>query len=350
MKIHIFYETAKLFFLVTALAVIVSCASSPSQPLSQLPHQEMLWPQAPEPARIAFVKSFSQPEDLGFSRSFLGRIADFITGESELKLVRPMAIIADSLNNVYVADPGVKGVHRFSFSKGEHEVIRLEDDQPLLSPVAFALGLDDTVYVSDSALNQVFMIGPDSRTAQVLKLDDELKQPTGITFDSQTGQLIIVDTADHKIKVFNKNGVLQKKFGQRGDGEAEFNYPTMVWRNDQGHLFISDTLNFRVQEFDQQYNFIRQFGKHGDATGDFAMPKGIATSKYGHVYVVDSLFHAFQVFDETGKLLLYVGGQGQQDGEFWLPTGIFIGANDTIYIADSHNRRVQVFRYIGGGL
>lgn len=350
MKVHIFYKITKLLFLIAALTVIVTCASAPSKPLSKLPHQNLLWPQAPEPARIAFVKSFSQPEDLGFSRSFLGRLADFIAGESELKLVRPMAIIADSHNNVYVADPGVKGVHRFSFSNGEHEVIRLEDDRPLLSPVGFALGLDDTVYVSDSALNRIFIIGPDSNTAQVLKLDDELKQPTGIAFDKQTGQLIVVDTAAHQVMVFNKNGTLQTKFGQRGDGEAEFNFPTMIWRNAQGHLFVSDTLNFRVQEFDQQYNFVRQFGKHGDATGDLAMPKGIATDKYGHVYVVDGLFHAFQVFDKTGKLLLYVGGQGQQDGEFWLPTGIFIGANDTIYIADSHNRRVQVFRYIGGGL
>jgi len=345
-----FYQTTKLLFFVAALTVIVSCASAPSQPLSQLPLQELRWPQAPESARIAFVTSFSKPEDIGFNRGFLGRFADFIAGESELKLVRPMAIIADSRNNVYVADPGIKGVHRFSFSNGEHEVIRLQDDQPLLSPVDFALGPDDTVYVSDSALNQIFIIGPDSNTAQVLKLDDELKQPTGITFDSQTGQLIIVDTAVHQIKVFNKKGVLQTKFGQRGDAEGEFNYPTMIWRNEQGHLFVTDTLNFRIQEFDQQYNFIGQFGKHGDATGDLAMPKGVATNKYGHVYVVDSLFHAFQVFDQSGKLLLYVGGQGQQHGEFWLPTGIFIGANDTIYIADSHNRRVQVFRYIGGGL
>lgn len=263
-------------------------------------------------------------------------------------MVRPMATIVDSRGNLYVADPGVKGVHRYSLSESKYEIIRREDRNSLPSPVGFALGPDDRIYVSDSSLNQILVIEPNSEIAKPLILKTEVNQPTGIALDTKTGYLYVVDTADHKIKIFRPDGTLHSSFGQRGTGDGEFNFPTMIWRNQNGHLWITDTLNFRIQEFDEDGRFIRQFGNVGDGTGNLSRPKGVAIDKYGHIYVVDSMFHAFQIFDQEGKLLLYIGGQGQNPGEFWLPTGIYIGSNETIYVADSHNRRIQVFRFIGG--
>lgn len=343
------HSTIHKLLLCIGIALLNACASAPSQPLSQIPPQTQVWPDPPATARIAYVMDFSQPEDLGFTRGFFRKISDFFTGESEAKLIRPMAIIVDAKNNIYVADPGAKGVHRFSYQHGKHDIIRLKDNKPLLSPVALARGPADKIYISDSSLKQIFVADAGSEFAEPLTLSAELQQPTGIAFDPQRQELIVADTTAHKIKIFNHKGDLLNSFGGRGDSDAQFNYPTLIWRDSNGHLLVTDSLNFRIQEFDPQYHFIRQFGQHGDATGYLARPKGIATDKTGHIYIVDGLFHALQVFDHSGNLLLYIGGQGSQSGKFWLPTGIYIGENDTIYVADSHNHRIQVFRYIGGG-
>lgn len=320
------------------------CAPPVQTVQSQVP---LIWPAAPDAPRIAFVKAFSRPEDLGISRGFLQRVADLLFGRDESRLVRPMAVVA--LGNVlYVADPGAKGVHRFDQKEGSYALIRAASGAPLVSPVGLALGDAGEVYVSDSALATVFVIRPGAKEASPLALDTRLGQPTGIAFDAAGGRLFVVDTSAHRVNVFRRDGALESSFGGRGTAAGEFNYPTLIWRTSEGRLYVTDSLNFRIQSFDESGRFLAKFGGHGDGTGDLPRQKGVATDHYGHVYVVDSLFHAIQIFDRSGRFLLSLGGMGRERGEFWLPTGLFIGEDDRIYVADSYNRRVQVLRYIGG--
>jgi DNA-binding beta-propeller fold protein YncE len=327
------------------LGLALSGCVTPAQNLED--SAPLVWPAAPDAPRIAFVKAFSRPEDLGISRGFFQRVADLVFGHDESRLVRPMAVVAVG-DVIYVADPGAKGVHRFDQKEGSHELIHAAGGGPLLSPVGLALGEAGEVYVSDSALAAVFVIRPGAKEAVRLDLVASLGQPTGIAFDPVHGRLFVVDTSAHRVNVFSRDGVLETSFGRRGTGEGEFNYPTLIWRTPAGRLYVTDSLNFRIQSFDERGRFLSKFGGLGDGTGDLPRQKGVATDRYGHIYIVDSLFHALQVFDDRGRLLLSLGGMGRERGEFWLPTGLFIGADDKIYIADSYNQRVQVLRYIGG--
>jgi len=307
----------------------------------------MVWPGPPEPARIAYVKSFSRPEDLGIGKSLLERITELFAGRRDAHLIRPMAVVAEG-GVIYVADPGARAVHRFDEGRGRYLQVRLAADKPLPSPIGLARGGGGKVYLTDSALAGVFVIGQDSETATAVPLQTRLIQPTGIAVDPDTGRLYVADTQAHQVYVFNADGTLRTTFGRRGEGDGEFNYPTLLWRDSKGRLYVTDSMNFRVQVFDSQGEFLAKFGKQGDGGGDMIRQKGVATDHDGHIYVVDALFHALQIFDGDGRLLLSVGGLGHGPGEFWLPTGLFIGEGDTVYIADSYNQRVQVLRYVGG--
>lgn len=333
--------------LLTVFMVSLALAGCSTPTQNTEPTMPLVWPAAPDAPRIAFVKQISRPEDLGITRGLLQRAADLLFGRDETRLVRPMAVVAQG-DRLYVADPGSKGVHRFDQKEGSHALIYAAGDAPLPSPVGLALGASGEVYVSDSALATIFVIRPGSTAAQALVLDTKLGQPTGIAFDAASGRLFVVDTSAHRVNVFSRSGVLESSFGQRGTGDGEFNYPTLIWRTPQGRLYVTDSLNFRVQSFDEQGRFLAKFGGVGDGPGDLPRQKGVATDQYGHVYIVDSLMHALQVFDERGSYLMSLGGMGRERGEFWLPTGLFIGADDTIYVADSYNQRVQVLRYVGG--
>jgi DNA-binding beta-propeller fold protein YncE len=335
---------------IAALCVVLALAAcAPSDRTVEQLEAPLVWPPAPAAPRITFLNAFSRPEDLGISRGFFQRMADAVFGKTESRLIRPMAIVGvDGV--LYVADPGARGVHRFHPASGSYDLIRAEGDLPLPSPVGLARGAEGEVYVADSALGRVFVIRRGATAAIPVALGASMRQPTGIAFDPATGRLFVVDTAAHRVNVFNRDGTLAHSFGRRGSGDGEFNYPTLLCRTPQGRLYLTDSLNFRVQILDEQGRFIGKFGRIGDGTGDLARHKGIATDRQGHIYVVDALFHSVQVFDESGSLLLSVGALGRDRGEFWLPTGIFISEDDTIYVADSYNQRVQVFRYIGGPL
>jgi sugar lactone lactonase YvrE len=325
------------------LAVCLPFAAAEQAP------EKLVWPQAPAQPRVEFIKSFSRPADLGIGKGFLERVKDWFFGETEERLIRPMAVVSSG-GVLFVADPGARGVHRFDVAAGEYALITAADNSPLPSPVGLASGAAGEVYVTDSRLAQVFVIRPGAKSALALRLDVKLTQPTGIAFDAASGRLHVVDTAEHRIHIFERDGSLAGSMGRRGSGDGEFNYPTYLWRTTEGRLYVTDSLNFRVQAFDARGQFAGKFGRQGDGTGDAGRQKGVATDRYGHVYVVDALFHGVQIFDATGRLLLPLGERGRERGEFWLPTGIFIDRSDgdTIYIADSYNQRIQVLRYVGG--
>lgn len=340
------------FLLVHAiLAVLLLSACSgggkPVLPPGQAPASSQVWPQSPETPRIAWVASFERPEDLGIQKSILGKLSDWIFGGEDIRIIQPMAVLAVG-NLIYVADPGIKAVHRFDLKLQQHTLIRRKDGQPLISPVALTHDQAGTVYIADSALAQVFRASAGTNQAIPMALGGKLGRPTGLVMDKSGRHLFVVDTANHQLRKYRLNGSLVKTIGKRGTGKAQFNYPTMIWRDGNGHLLVTDSLNFRIQQFDENGRFVSMFGKHGDGTGNFSRPKGVATDKGGHVYVVDSLFHAVQIFDTRGHLLLNFGSHGNAQGEFWLPTGMYIDSGNTIYVADSRNRRIQVFRYIGG--
>jgi DNA-binding beta-propeller fold protein YncE len=320
-----------------------ACAPAPPKPDEQA---RLVWPDHPNPPRIAYVKQFSKPDDFGIAKGFFERLGALIFGGSEARLIRPLAVVATD-RAVYVADPGASGVHRFDLTAARHDLIVAEGGQALPSPVSLALGNAGEVYVADSDLAKVLVIRPGAKFATPLALP-EMAQPTGIAFDKSAGNLYVVDTGAHRIQVFKPDGTPAFGFGGRGDGAGEFNYPTLIWLDPAGRLYVTDSLNFRIQVFDRQGKYLSRFGQVGDGAGDNIRPKSVATDSHGHVYVVDALQNALQIFDARGRYLLSVGRIGSDRGEFWLPAGIYIGEDDTIYIADSYNQRIQVLRYIGG--
>ena len=306
------------------------------------------WPAAPAKAKVRFVSSFSNPDDLGIERGFFQWVSDLFTGEESFQLIRPMSVVVTAKNQIYVADPGSKGVHRFDLQAKEYRLITRENELVLSSPVALSLGPDDSVFVVDSDLAQVFKISSKAEHAVRVLTSVEFKQPTGIAFDPEQKRIYISDTANHQIKIINAQGELEKSFGQRGERAGEFNYPTYLWFDQYRRLIVTDSLNFRVQVFDSKGEYIYKFGRLGNASGNLSRPKGIAVDKRGYIYIVDALFNAVQIFNDKGALMLPFGNQGQEPGQFWLPAGIFLNNNDEIYIADSHNQRVQILRYVGG--
>ncbi|HET9578081.1 MAG TPA: SMP-30/gluconolactonase/LRE family protein [Usitatibacter sp.] len=326
-----------------ALAAVAGCAVAPRPAVDATP---LVWPDPPDAARIAWVQAIARPEDFGIAKGFLERLGEILLGPRDARLIRPMAV-AVAGQALFVADPGAGGVHRLDRAAARYDLVRLERDTPMRSPVGLAVGAQGEVYVTDSGAADVFVIRPGAKHA-VRAGFAHMAQPTGIAFDAQRKLLYVVDTGADRVNVFEPDGRLRASFGQRGKGDGEFNRPTHVWCDSQGNVFVTDALNYRVQVFGPDGRFRRQFGQAGDASGDFMRHKGVATDSHGHVYVVDGLLGQLQIFDGQGRLLLALGSIGSDRGEFWLPAGVFVAADERIYVADSFNSRVQVFRYVGG--
>jgi len=343
-----FRNTVYIILSAIVASTIIACASNEEK------HgiSKQVWPAPPATARIAFEQSFSTPEEFGIEKGLWQWIGDFVFGADDNRMIRPMAIVTTDNRHIFVADPGVRGVHRFDRHDNSYQLIKGENGFDLPSPVALAADSNGNVFVTDSKLAKLFIIRKNSQFVQPFNLDTELKQPTGISIEPETGDIYLIDTAQHQVLVFNTAGKLINRFGKNGVLAGEFNYPTMISQR-HGTLFVTDALNYRIQLFDLDGEYLSSFGQAGQSSGYLARPKGVASDEDGNIYVVDALLNNVQLYDASGQYLMTFGEQGQRPGQFWLPTGIYISPQQKIYVADSHNHRVQVFRYLGdtgGGL
>ncbi len=309
------------------------------------PAVNVVWPAAPDPAKIRYVSSIAGSRDLGIPRSFLRRLGEFIAGASEDWLVRPTGVAA-SEDFLAVADPGTPALFLFDRAVRRLHKVTQGENEDLVSPVGVALDEASNVYLADSYRRHIYVYDRKGGLRHVWGAD-VLKRPTALAFDERRKRLHVADTAGHRVLVYDANGELVLSIGDRGTGDGEFNWPSHLCLDRDGHLYVVDALNFRVQVFDADGRFLSKFGRHGDGSGDFARPKGVGVDSQGHVYVADALFDTVQIFDRDGRFLLAFGSQGVGAGEFWLPVGVAIDRQDRIYVTDSYNQRVQLFEFLG---
>ncbi|MCU7933122.1 MAG: hypothetical protein KZQ90_20190 [Candidatus Thiodiazotropha sp. (ex Codakia rugifera)] len=299
----------------------------------------LVWPAAPEISRIKFITEFRSAEDLGFKNNFFRRILDLLTGSEEHTMSRPYTIAVNA-NRIAVADPDAAVVHLFEMDGKSYRKIDHAGINRLESPIGVSLA-DNRLFVADSKLNKVFVLNSNLKTLYVL---EGFLRPTSLVFDPKLQQLYIADTLAHEVLVFDFDGNLLYKIGERGEQDLQFNFPSHLAFSDQ-RLFVNDTMNFRVQSFDNSSRHLYTFGKQGNASGYFTQSKGLALDSDGHIYIADALANRIQIFDQSGTFLLEFGSIGDTPGKFRMPSGLAIW-DDKIFVADSYNQRIQVFQYL----
>lgn len=302
------------------------------------------WPFAPAKARVTYVESI-----YGFSRGANTRtILNAITGSTDKDndaFLLPVAMATGADGRMAVVDMGRKCVHLYLPVQKNYIRIYGSGAEKFISPVDVVFDDQMSLYVSDST-GKIFVFDPGGKFMATWKKAgvEPLQRPTGITYVPSEKSVYVVDTLANRIYAFNAEGTVSKSFGQRGDQDGQFNFPTQLFASADGKLYVTDSLNFRIQILDTSGTFLSMFGHHGDGSGDLAMPKGVAVDPAGVIYVVDSLFDNVQLFNEQGEFLLTVGGRGVNFGEFWLPSGAYIDAGRKLYVCDTYNHRVQIFQ------
>jgi DNA-binding beta-propeller fold protein YncE len=293
---------------------------------------------------VVYVRDISRPADIGAKPPFFSRLANWITGVNVKKdsLDKPFGLALDDAGNLLVTDTGANAVCLLDLSRKKWTRWEAVGKTRFQSPVAVARH-GPTIFVADSALGKVLAF--DEKGKPQFEITNELERPSGIAILGD--KLFIADSQRHQVAIFDVSGKFISKFGRRGTGPGEFNFPTHVSVDAAGLIYVTDSLNDRIQVFDADGRFQRSFGSAGDGPGHFSRPKGVATDNAGHVYVVDAVFDNVQIFDGQGRLLLNWGEAGLAPGEFWLPNAIVISRNNDIYVADTYNHRIQVFHYTG---
>jgi DNA-binding beta-propeller fold protein YncE len=308
-----------------------SSRRTPPQPIDRV------WPDAPAPARIRYIRSLTPAA--AARPGVFRRIWEVVSGgRDQPVMAQPYGMDVGPLDRLYVADAAGGAVHVYELRTGRYT--KLNVDAEALIDVAV---LGDRLFVTDSVGARVLCLDSRGRRIWTRGREDGFERPTGIV--GAGNRLHVVDTLGHRIVTLSPEGRVLGTFGSRGGEPGQLNFPTNIARDREGLLYVSDSMNFRVQIFSADGRYRSSFGRLGDGSGDLNRPKGIAVDSDGHIYVVEGFHDVVQIFERDGQFLLAFGEPGHGEGEFWLATGIHIH-DDRIYVADSANGRVQEFEYL----
>jgi DNA-binding beta-propeller fold protein YncE len=352
---------------VSAVGVMAGGCGRPAGRLLVPPEPAVVWPAAPEVARIRWVGALASSADLHAARSGAEAFKAALRGKRPpIRFEGPHGVAVRGGRWLAVADSGGGAVHVLDLQQRTHRVIRGWVDQHagqakhaarfltgaalsaapiqrLGSPVGVAWA-GGRLLVTDAERGEVIEFDADGTYRRRFG-GEELVRPVGLAWEADRGRLYVVDGGSHCVRVFDSSGSLVETIGRRGPGAGEFNFPSHICVRD-GRMAVADSGNFRVQLLDAEGRCLGIIGQQGDGAGDLSLPKGVAFDSAGHIYVVDARFENVQIFETSGRLLLAFGEEGGGVGRFSLPAGLAIDQEDRIWVADSGNRRVCVLDYL----
>lgn len=177
--------------------------------------------------------------------------------------------------------------------------------------------------------------------------DGQFNRPAGVA-TTREGHIVVADKDNHRIQIFKIDGTFIRKFGEKGGNDGQMIYPYDVAVNQvDGRIAITDTGNHRLQIFSREGILLGKFGYKGYLCGHFDSPRGIAFNDEGHIIVSDFNVHHILVIHPDGTTARILGSQGIGNGQFMRPQGIAVDHLGNFVIADTRNSRIVIMHPSG---
>ena len=140
----------------------------------------------------------------------------------------------------------------------------------------------NNVYVCDCCNNRVQIFTEDLKFHSMLGIG-VFKYPLDVKVTRD--RILVLDTSDPCMFVFNSNHVLTNRLITRGDGKQTKD--SVCFDIDREYnIIMSDCKNHCVYVFNQEGEEIHRFGKNGQGIGEFHYPYGIVLDNTGRIVVV----------------------------------------------------------------
>ena len=188
----------------------------------------------------------------------------------------------------------------------------------------------------------------------------QLNRPTDVVVvpthtdasDGETARIVVSDTGNHRVAVFDEEGNALATFGKLGNGRGELREPAGMAVDGEGRILVADAGNHRIVRFTPAGEVDLMFGARGPNPGLFSSPVDVDWSG-GRIYVADCGNHRIQVFDDAGQLLyewgIHVIRPREGEGHLHYPSGISIDPGGRFsVVCEAASDRVQVFGLADG--
>ena len=234
----------------------------------------------------------------------------------------------------------------------------------LNAPRAIAAGINNDLYVADSRNHRILHLAEDGTLlnqwgsfADAFSQDAPIgtfNEPWGVAVGPD-GSVYVTDTWNHRVQKFTGDGAPITMWGQYGqplpdipESASSFWGPRGIAVDKNGNVLVADTGNKRIVVFDKDGNYITEFGSAGFDPGQFDEPVGVAVAPDGTVYVTDTWNQRVQAFLPSEDGTFYFPSV-QWDINGWFGQSldnkplIAVGGNGDVFVTDPEGYRIIEF-------
>ncbi|XP_019622331.1 PREDICTED: tripartite motif-containing protein 3-like [Branchiostoma belcheri] len=139
---------------------------------------------------------------------------------------------------------------------------------------------------------EVLVFRSDGTLVRTVGQQQGMKYPLYITVDGE-GNILVSDSENHCVYVYNEDGQFLFKFGDEGSGEGQLVYPRGICTDRAGNIIVADTGNSRVEMFDKTGKFLKHI------TTDMTSPYAVAMTPQGQLVVTDTVDSTVTIFKQS---------------------------------------------------
>lgn len=231
------------------------------------------------------------------------------------EIVGPTGMRSDAEGNVWILSD--RELYRLSPDGAVTQILSLDTLQ--VGAVSdFLPEPSGGLLVGDARRKQILRHGQGGSTTIITLRENPEERSLG-TFkfdvDRTTGHVFVADTTRHEIRVFDADGRAVRRFGQQGDGPADFHFPNRITIASDGLLYIADTNNHRIAIYRLDGQLITTLPAPSELTGPYVWPTSFALGPDSNLVVVNK-----DGALRTGNLLMLDQHSGRTDS-VTLPPG-----------------------------
>lgn len=170
-------------------------------------------------------------------------------------------------------------------------------------------------------------------------MEGQFTEPSGVAVNAQN-DIIVADTNNHRIQIFDKEGRFKFQFGECGKRDGQLLYPNRVAVvRTSGDIIVTErSPTHQIQIYNQYGQFVRKFGAN-----ILQHPRGVTVDCKGRIVVVECKVMRVIIFDQQGGVLQKFGCSKHLE----FPNGVVVNDKQEIFISDNRAHCVKVFSYEG---
>ncbi|XP_022235002.1 B-box type zinc finger protein ncl-1-like isoform X2 [Limulus polyphemus] len=170
-------------------------------------------------------------------------------------------------------------------------------------------------------------------------MEGQFTEPSGVAVNAQS-DIIVADTNNHRIQIFDKEGRFKFQFGECGKRDGQLLYPNRVAVvKVSGDIIVTErSPTHQIQIYNQYGQFVRKFGAN-----ILQHPRGVTVDNKGRIIVVECKVMRVIIFDLLGNVHHKFGCSKHLE----FPNGVVVNNKQEVFISDNRAHCVKVFSYEG---